>query len=88
MRFPICDKTNIGCHLLADDGGDGRAMCTGARTAFLSSPRAQRHSKVPKDASPIAHFDHPFVFRTSSPPPAAFRKELSAALLNALPPVV
>jgi len=38
MRFPICDKTNIGRHSLADDGGDGRAMCTGARTAFLSSP--------------------------------------------------
>jgi len=41
-----------------------------------------------KDASPIAHSDRPFVFRTSSPPREAFRREHSATFRNASSPVV
>jgi catechol 2,3-dioxygenase-like lactoylglutathione lyase family enzyme len=47
------------------------------------TPGVRSTPRVPKNASPIAHSDHPFVFRTSSRPPAAFHKEPLAALLNA-----
>ena len=41
-----------------------------------------------KDASPIAHSDRPFVFRTSSLPREAFRREHSATFRNASSSVV
>ena len=49
---------------------------------------SRKQISVLKDASPIAHSDHPFAFRTSSPPPEAFRREPSATLRNASSPVL
>jgi len=52
-----------------------------------SYPRKSKIGML-KDASPIAHSDRPFVFRTSSPPREAFRTEHSATFRNASSPVV